>query len=130
MISIALITSIWFLILLGGALWIHFTLLNKNALQRELDRERNENSKDFLKRIEEKLDGQNKILGLTNRENEINKLVVLQGLTTNQIADLLFLSKHTVQNHKKNFKNKLGKKNAQQELIELLKAVVKKGEVK
>lgn len=47
---------------------------------------------------------------LTSRENEILKLVA-QGLTASKIAEKLFLSKFTVDNHKKNLLQKLHAKN-------------------
>lgn len=47
---------------------------------------------------------------LTSRETEILKLVA-QGLTASKIADILFLSKFTVDNHKKNLLQKLHAKN-------------------
>jgi DNA-binding NarL/FixJ family response regulator len=47
---------------------------------------------------------------LSERENEIIKLIA-EGLTNEQIADQLFLSKHTVNTHRKNIMGKLGVKN-------------------
>ncbi|KIA95541.1 hypothetical protein OC25_06835 [Pedobacter kyungheensis] len=47
---------------------------------------------------------------LTSRESEILKLVA-QGLTASKIAEKLFLSKFTVDNHKKNLLQKLHAKN-------------------
>ena len=47
---------------------------------------------------------------LTSRESEILKLVA-QGLTASKIAEKLFLSKFTVDNHKKNMLQKLHTKN-------------------
>jgi DNA-binding NarL/FixJ family response regulator len=47
---------------------------------------------------------------LSDRENEIIKLIA-EGNTNPQIADLLFLSSHTVNTHRKNIMTKLGVKN-------------------
>lgn len=47
---------------------------------------------------------------LSDRENEIIKHIA-EGLTNEQIADFLFLSKHTVNTHRKNIMSKLGVKN-------------------
>jgi len=47
---------------------------------------------------------------LTSRESEILKLVA-QGLTASRIAEKLFLSKFTIENHKKNLLQKLQAKN-------------------
>jgi DNA-binding NarL/FixJ family response regulator len=47
---------------------------------------------------------------LSERENEIIKLIA-EGFTNEQIADFLFLSKHTVNTHRKNIMSKLGVKN-------------------
>ncbi|MBM3164885.1 MAG: response regulator transcription factor [Bacteroidetes bacterium] len=49
-------------------------------------------------------------LVLSERENEIIVLIA-EGYTNDQIADLLFLSKHTVNTHRKNILHKLGVKN-------------------
>ena len=49
-------------------------------------------------------------LVMTERENEIIVLIA-EGYTNDQIADLLFLSKHTVNTHRKNILHKLGVKN-------------------
>lgn len=49
-------------------------------------------------------------LVMTDRENEIIVLIA-EGYTNDQIADMLFLSKHTVNTHRKNILNKLGVKN-------------------
>lgn len=50
------------------------------------------------------------IVKLTTRESEILKLVA-QGLTAQKIAEILFLSRFTVENHKKNLLQKLQSKN-------------------
>jgi DNA-binding NarL/FixJ family response regulator len=47
---------------------------------------------------------------LSERENEIITLIA-EGQTNEQIAELLFLSKHTVNTHRKNIMAKLGVKN-------------------
>ncbi|MEY4861267.1 MAG: hypothetical protein RL059_966 [Bacteroidota bacterium] len=47
---------------------------------------------------------------LTERETEIIKLIA-EGLTNIQIADLLFLSTHTINTHRKNIMGKLGVRN-------------------
>ncbi|MEN9700413.1 MAG: hypothetical protein RLZZ301_1611 [Bacteroidota bacterium] len=47
---------------------------------------------------------------LSERENEIITLIA-EGLTNEQIAERLFLSKHTVNTHRKNIMAKLGVKN-------------------
>lgn len=49
-------------------------------------------------------------LVMTDRENEIIVLIS-EGYTNDQIADQLFLSKHTVNTHRKNILYKLGVKN-------------------
>lgn len=59
---------------------------------------------------------------LTDRERQILKLVA-EGRTSKEIAELLFISVHTVHNHRKNIKRKLNvKKNA-----DLVKYAVQKG---
>ena len=47
---------------------------------------------------------------LSERENEIIVLIA-EGYTNNKIADLLFLSNHTITTHRKNIMSKLGVKN-------------------
>jgi DNA-binding CsgD family transcriptional regulator len=47
---------------------------------------------------------------LSERENEIIVLIA-EGYTNDQIAEQLFLSKHTVNTHRKNILAKLGVKN-------------------
>ncbi len=49
-------------------------------------------------------------VGISERENEIIVLIA-EGNTNEEIADLLFLSKHTVNTHRKNIMAKLGVKN-------------------
>ena len=50
------------------------------------------------------------VVVLSDRENEIIKLVA-EGNTNGKIAELLFLSNHTVNTHRKNIMAKLGVKN-------------------
>lgn len=50
------------------------------------------------------------IVDLTDREKDVLKLIV-QELTTQQIAAQLFISTHTVETHRKNLISKLGVKN-------------------
>jgi DNA-binding NarL/FixJ family response regulator len=59
---------------------------------------------------------------LTNREIEILKLIA-QELTTQQIADKLFISLHTVESHRKNLMRKVDVKN----MVGLIKYAVKAG---
>jgi DNA-binding NarL/FixJ family response regulator len=47
---------------------------------------------------------------ISERENEIIKLIA-EGQTNQQIAEILYLSNHTVNTHRKNIMNKLGVKN-------------------
>jgi DNA-binding NarL/FixJ family response regulator len=47
---------------------------------------------------------------ISERENEIIKLIA-EGQTNTQIAELLFLSNHTINTHRKNILSKLGVKN-------------------
>jgi DNA-binding NarL/FixJ family response regulator len=47
---------------------------------------------------------------LSERENEII-ILISEGLTNEQIAEQLFLSKHTINTHRKNIMSKLGVKN-------------------
>ena len=56
------------------------------------------------------LDGHQGIANLTVREKEILKLIAT-GLNTNGIAERLFLSKFTVENHRKNLLQKMKAKN-------------------
>ncbi len=53
---------------------------------------------------------ENRVAKLTKRETEILKLIA-NGTTTPHIAELLFLSKFTVENHRKNILQKLKAKN-------------------
>jgi DNA-binding NarL/FixJ family response regulator len=62
---------------------------------------------------------------LTSREQEIAK-AILQGLSSQEIADRLFISLHTVQTHRKNLFRKLGVHSAA-ELIRLLHDTVDTG---
>ena len=47
---------------------------------------------------------------LTDREKEVLKLIAL-GLESNEIAETLFISKHTVKTHRKNLMKKIGVNN-------------------
>jgi DNA-binding NarL/FixJ family response regulator len=61
---------------------------------------------------------------LTSRERQILKLIA-EGKTSKEISGLLFISIHTVNNHRKNIKNKLNiRKNA-----DLVKYAIQKGYV-
>jgi LuxR family transcriptional regulator of spore coat protein len=57
---------------------------------------------------------------ITKRENEIFQLLV-DGYTTNDISNLLNISKKTVRNHISNVIQKLGVSNRNQAILELLK---------
>lgn len=59
---------------------------------------------------------------LTTREKEILKLIA-SGITTPKIAELLFLSKFTVENHRKNLLHKLKVKN----VAELIRTAAQHG---
>jgi DNA-binding NarL/FixJ family response regulator len=56
----------------------------------------------------------------TNREYEIIECIE-EGLDSQQIAEKLFLSVHTVNTHRKNILNKTGKRNTLELVIELKK---------
>lgn len=58
-------------------------------------------------------------IGFTKREEEV-LLLLRQGMTSREIADLLFVSEHTVKNHRKNMMRKAGVSN----VIELLNRTV------
>lgn len=49
---------------------------------------------------------QNKAITLTNREKEVLKLIAEEN-TTQEVADILFLSKHTIESYRKNLISKL-----------------------
>jgi len=53
---------------------------------------------------------ENKVIRLTPREKDILKLIV-EELTTHEIADKLFISVNTVETHRKNLMSKTGAKN-------------------
>lgn len=57
---------------------------------------------------------------ITNREYQIFQLLV-DGYTTNEISNLLKISKKTVRNHISNVIQKLGVTNRNQAILELLK---------
>lgn len=54
----------------------------------------------------------------TNREYEIINCIA-EGLDSEQIADKLFLSKHTVNTHRRNILNKTGKRNTHELILDL-----------
>ncbi len=62
---------------------------------------------------------------LTRREKEVLQLLA-DGLTTSELADKLFISKHTADSHRKNLLSKFDAKN----IATLLKLAVQKGFVK
>ena len=59
---------------------------------------------------------------ITRREKEV-LLLITEGFTTREIAEELFLSKHTIESHRQNLLLKLGLKNT----AELVKYAIKKG---
>lgn len=59
---------------------------------------------------------------LTRRENEVLKLVA-QGMSTNDIAEKLFISFNTVESHRKNLKTKFGARNG----AELIRMAAERG---
>ncbi|MEO9801961.1 MAG: helix-turn-helix transcriptional regulator [Reichenbachiella sp.] len=71
-----------------------YTILNDHKFRRICDQER-------FKSIH-----QDQFSLLTKRETEIINLVVL-GFSNPQIADQLFISRHTVEQHRKNINRKL-----------------------
>jgi len=64
----------------------------------------------------------NKEISLTEREKEVLKLIAEEN-TTQEIADILFLSKHTIESYRKNLISKLQVKN----LAGLTKHAIKMG---
>ncbi len=64
----------------------------------------------------------NKQDAITPREKEV-VLLIVEGLTTKEIAERLFLSKHTVESHRQNILLKLDLRNS----AELVKHALKKG---
>ncbi|MEO0895880.1 MAG: response regulator transcription factor [Bacteroidota bacterium] len=70
----------------------------------------------------ESLHGEQKKTSLSKREKEVVKLIV-DGLTTKEIADKLFLSKHTIESHRQNILLKLELKNT----AELVKYAIQHG---
>lgn len=62
------------------------------------------------------------ITALTQREKEVLKLIALEN-TTQEIADILFLSKHTIESYRKNLISKLNVRN----LAGLTKYAIKLG---
>jgi len=63
------------------------------------------------KLIENSRQKENKTFALTKREKEV-LTHISEGLKTSEIADKLFLSKHTIDTHRKNLLSKAGVKNA------------------
>ncbi len=62
--------------------------------------------------LKENLKHKNKLLINSLRKREIEILgLICQGMSTQQIADCLFISKNTVSTHRKNIQKKLGTKN-------------------
>ena len=61
-------------------------------------------------------------ISLSKRETEVLKLIA-QEFTTQEIADQLFLSKHTIESYRKNLISKLGVRN----LAGLTRYAVEKG---
>jgi len=61
-------------------------------------------------------------INLTDREKEVLKLIAEEN-TTQEIADILFLSKHTIESYRKNLISKLQVKN----LAGLTKQAIKMG---
>lgn len=57
---------------------------------------------------------------LTKREKEVF-LLLIQNMTTKEIADKLFISEKTVRNHISNAMQKLGVKGRAQAVIELIR---------
>tara|TARA_R110002096_G_scaffold126532_3_gene273602 strand:- start:26702 stop:27343 length:642 start_codon:yes stop_codon:yes gene_type:complete len=58
----------------------------------------------------QKQDKDYQIVELTDREKEV-LILIAEELTTNEIADKLFISKHTVETHRKNLISKLNVRN-------------------
>ena len=73
-----------------------------DEMQKEIEKLLEENQ--FIKKNLHKLNA------LTSREKEIIKLI-LKGHSSNKIAEMLFISPHTVSTHRKNIKHKLKIKN-------------------
>jgi len=61
--------------------------------------------------IENNLSNPDSKVHITERENEVLKLISLE-FTTKEIASMLYISGHTVETHKKNLKSKLQVKNS------------------
>ena len=70
--------------------------------------ERVTSSKSYFDRIRDFVEPDNHpVYNLSEREVEVTRLIV-NGLTSIEIADKLFLSEHTVKTHRKNIFRKLG----------------------
>ena len=83
------------------------------AIKTVLDGELFYSSEITKKIVMQKKQERSKPLKLTNREKEIVELIST-GLTTAQISDKLFISKNTVDSHRKNILSKTDCKNATQ----------------
>ena len=57
---------------------------------------------------------------LTNREKEVF-ILLIQNMTTKEIADKLYISEKTVRNHISNAMQKLGVKGRAQAVVELIR---------
>ncbi len=79
---------------------------------------------DYLERLEVGEEGDT-YARLTNREREVLKLIG-EGHTGREIAEMLFLSKNTVERHRTNIMDKLGMHNKSQ----LIRLAIRKGLVK
>ena len=77
---------------------------------------------DFLNRAVEEASMKETMDGLTTREHEI-LIAVAKGETTDEIAQNLYISKHTVSRHRENLMRKLGLHNRS----ELVKYAIRKG---
>lgn len=78
--------------------------------------------KDFLQRAKEDEDSKAAMDGLTMREQEI-LVAIASGETSDEIADRLTISKHTVARHRENLMHKLGL----HDRSELVKYAIRKG---
>lgn len=77
---------------------------NENAPEMMITEDQTVNS------IQEKVNRTNQ---LTKREKEIS-ILIIKGLRNSEIAEILYISEHTVKNHVRNILNKLGLKGRQQ----------------
>lgn len=72
--------------------------------------EKIENADQTVGSIHERVNQTNQ---LTKREKEIS-ILIIKGLRNSEIAEILYISEHTVKNHVRNILNKLGLKGRQQ----------------